>query len=205
MPQRARRFYPTKYATDLTDAQWAAIAPLVATPSPNGGRPTDIDRRAIVNALLDNHRTARQWRMRPNDGPPMRSVRSSFAPWNRDGTLININDTLRKLARCALDRDPEPSISVLDPQSVTTTDAGGERGDDGGKKRSMGAHGNVGVIPMGSWRLCSSIRQTCQMTKAPRGFEPRIINHFPGCARFAWMRGTNTGEMHGCNRTRRCA
>ena len=91
MPRCARRFYPTKYATDLTDAQWAAIAPLVATPSPNGGRPTDIDRRAIVNALLDNHRTARQWRMRPNDGPPMRSVRSSFAPWNRDGTLININ------------------------------------------------------------------------------------------------------------------
>ena len=78
-------------------------------------RPPDIDRRAIVNALLDNHRTARQWRMRPNDGPPMRSVRSSFDPWNRDGTLININDTLRKLARHALNRDPAPSISVLDP------------------------------------------------------------------------------------------
>jgi len=49
MPRRALRSYPTKYATDLTDAQWAAIAPLVVTPSPNGGRPTDIDRRAIVN------------------------------------------------------------------------------------------------------------------------------------------------------------
>ena len=52
MPRRARRSYPTNYATDLTDAQWDAIAPLVVTPSPNGGRPTDIDRRAIVNALL---------------------------------------------------------------------------------------------------------------------------------------------------------
>jgi transposase len=49
MPRRARRSYPTKDATDLTDAQWAAIAPLVITPSPNGGRPTEIDRRAIVN------------------------------------------------------------------------------------------------------------------------------------------------------------
>ena len=48
MPRRARRSYPTKYATDLTDAQWAAIAPLVITPSPDGGRPTEIDRRAIV-------------------------------------------------------------------------------------------------------------------------------------------------------------
>jgi len=114
MPRRARRSSPTRNATDLTDAQWAAIAPPVVTPSHGGGRPTDIDRRAIVNALLDNHRTGGQWRMRPNDVPPMRSVRSAFAPWNRDGTCITINDTLRKPARQALNRDPEPSISVLD-------------------------------------------------------------------------------------------
>ena len=49
MPRRELRSYPTNYATDLTDEQWAAIAPFVATPSPNGGRPTEIDRRAIVN------------------------------------------------------------------------------------------------------------------------------------------------------------
>ena len=134
MPRRALRSSPTKDATDLTDAQWAAIAPLVATPSPNGGRPTDSDRRAIVNALRSNHRTARQWRMRPNDGPPMRSVRSYFDTWNRDGTFIKMNDTLRNLARQALKRDPAPSISVLDSPSVTPTDAGGERGYDGGKK-----------------------------------------------------------------------
>ena len=134
MPRRALRSSPTTDATDLTDAQWAAIAPLVATPSPNGDRPTDIDRRAIVNALRSKHRTGCQWRMRPNDVPPMRSVRSSFDPWTRDGTCININDTLRNLARHALDRDPEPSISVLDSPSVTTTEAGGERGDDGGNK-----------------------------------------------------------------------
>ena len=87
MPRCALRSYPTQDATDLTDEQWAAITPLVTAPSPNGGRPTDSDRRAIVNALRYKHRTGCQWRMLPNDGPPMRSVRSSFDPWNREGTL----------------------------------------------------------------------------------------------------------------------
>jgi transposase len=134
MPRRALRSYPTKYATDLTDEQWAAIAPLVTAPSPNGGRPTDSDRRVIVNALRDTHRTGGQWRMRPKDVPPMSAVRSYFAPWNRDGPCITINDTLCKRARQALNRAPEPSISVLDSPSVITTEAGGERGDDGKKK-----------------------------------------------------------------------
>jgi len=134
MPHRELRSYPTNDATDLTDEPWAARAPLVVTPSPNGGRPTAIDRRAIVNALRSKHRTGCQWRMRPADVPPMRSVRSAFDPWNRDGTFVTINDTLRNLARRALNCNPAPSISVLDSPSVTTTDAGGARGDDGGKQ-----------------------------------------------------------------------
>jgi len=60
MPRRALRSSPTKDATDLTDAHWAALAPLVAAPSPNGTPPTDIDRRTIVNALRYKNRTARQ-------------------------------------------------------------------------------------------------------------------------------------------------
>ena len=134
MPHRALRSHPTKDATDLTDAQWAALAPLVVTPSPDGGRPTEIDRRAIVNALLYKHRTGCQWRLLPSDFPPMSSVRYYFDKWSRDGTLIKINDTLRQMARKALDRDLEPSTSVLDSESVKTTEAGVDRGFDGGKK-----------------------------------------------------------------------
>ena len=74
-----------------------------------------------------------------------------------------------------------------------------------GNKRSMGAHGNVGVRPTDSWCACSSIRRTCQMTKAQHGVSPRIIAHVRACTRFGWMRGTNTGEMHGCDSTRRYA
>jgi transposase len=84
MPRRACRSSPTTDAPDCTDAHWTALAPLVVTPSPNGGRPTDIDRRAIVTDLRSNHRTGCQSRMRPTDGPPMRSVRYNFDPWSRD-------------------------------------------------------------------------------------------------------------------------
>ena len=134
MPRRERRLYPTNYATDLTDAQWDAIAPLVTVTSPKGGRPTEIALRAIVNALLYKHRTGCQWRLLPADFPPMSSVRYYFDKWSRDGTLIKINDTLRQMARKALDRDLEPSTSVLDSESVKTTEAGVDRGFDGGKK-----------------------------------------------------------------------
>ena len=93
MPHRELRSYPTKYATDLTDAQWAAIAPLVITPSPNGGRPTEIDRRAIVNALLYKHRTGCQWRMLPKDFPPMSSVRYYFDPLHLQETFSDVVKT----------------------------------------------------------------------------------------------------------------
>ncbi|MCS6841242.1 MAG: transposase, partial [Roseiflexus sp.] len=88
MPKRERRCYPTNEPTGLTDAQWAAIEPIVTASSPKGGRPTEIDLRAIVHALISKHRTARRGRMLPADVPPMSAVRYSFDQWKRDGTFV---------------------------------------------------------------------------------------------------------------------
>jgi len=122
MPKGKRRRYPTNYPTDLTADQWAAIEPLVTPPpSPHGGRPAEIDLRAVVNALIYNNRTGCQWRLIPADRPPMSAIRYYFDAWTADGTCVKVNDTLRKAARKALVRDEEASISIVDAQSTKTT------------------------------------------------------------------------------------
>jgi len=121
-----------RYASDTMDGEWALIEPLL--PRSRLGRPRKHDLRTIVDAILYILATGVQWRALPKDFPPRSTVQGYFYRWRDDGTWHRINARLVAQARQALGRNTVPSAGIIDSQSAPTTESGGPRGVDAGKR-----------------------------------------------------------------------
>jgi putative transposase len=112
------------YPSDLTEAQWQRIAPLIPPAKP-GGRPRSVNVREILNAICSWLHTGCQWRHLPHDLPPWGTVHSYSRRWRLDGTWHQMHEALRDQVRRAAGRETRPSAAIVESQSVKTTEKGG--------------------------------------------------------------------------------
>jgi putative transposase len=136
------------YATDLTDAEWQLLAPLIPPPKP-GGRPAIQDRRELVNAMAYWLRAGCAWRLLPHDLPPWQTVYHYFRSWRQQGLWEQIHHVLHVQERIRQGRAPMPSAAILDSQSVKTTDRGGDTATTG-PRRSTAASATSWSTPSAS-------------------------------------------------------
>src|SRR5450631_3114679 len=106
-----------RYESDVTDDEWAEIAPLLP-PAKTGGNKRHVNLREVVNGLMYILSTGCQWRALPKDLPPRSTVYDYFDLWSWDGTLDRIHHSLYVRCREMVDREASPTAAIIDSQSV---------------------------------------------------------------------------------------
>lgn len=113
-----------RYSSDLSDDEWAILAPLIPPAKP-GGHPRTTDMRAVCNAIYYHLKSGCQWEMLPKDFPPSSTVYAYYRKWQRRGVWEQLNHKLRDQVRTQLGKSPQPTAIAADSQSVKTTEKRG--------------------------------------------------------------------------------
>lgn len=115
-----------RYPSDMTDAEWALVSPLIP-PARRGGRPRDVNVREVLNAIFYVLATGCQWQALPKDLPPKSTAHYYFISWDRDFTLERIHHALYVATREAADREASPTAAIIDSQSAKAAQKGAPR------------------------------------------------------------------------------
>ena len=130
----------TRYASDLSEAQWSQIEALMPPRDPKkGGRPRQWPLREIFNAIFYIEKTGCQWRMIPSDLPPKETVWGHFRQFRDDGTLEKMRLALNQNVRRKAGKEATPSVLIADSQSVKTALKGGSVASIAARKSKEGS------------------------------------------------------------------
>jgi transposase len=124
--QNRRRYDRSRlrYPSDLTDEEWAHVAPMIA-PAKRGGNRRHVDVREVMNGIMYILSTGCQWRAIPKDLPPRSTLYDYFDLWSWDGTLERIHHALFVECREREEREASPTAAIIDSQSVKSAEKGG--------------------------------------------------------------------------------
>jgi transposase len=133
-----------RYPSDLTDEEWAFIAPLIP-PAKRGGNKRTVNEREIVNGLMYILSTGCQRAALPKDLPPRSTVNDYFRRWDHDGTLDRIHHALYVQCREKAGREASPTASIIDSQSIKSAEKGGGQSTRPVTMRAKGSRARNGI------------------------------------------------------------